>query len=839
MTSRDYGFLTLRNTTAYQPNGLPVPPNRVLITSTNGAGVFSNSINLSTINVSSLNVHQIDADIIDVSTIQVDTLSASSISTNLITMTNGVITGVSTINGAVYPPPSGSSYWTDNGDDIYNTNSGNVDIKAGGVSRIAVTSSNIVVDTSDLVNLNNNNYFGIVNNTTNSTTNVFISNANVNSGTKLAFTTPFSEWDIYTCSPVGGPDGLIPSTLQIKYNMPDPFTQTNNYVDILTLQPNGDLYLTGKISTNTINMTNGVITGVSTINGAVYPPPSGSSYWAPNGNDIYNSNSGNVGIGTSNPQAKLDVNGPLNVIGDLLVSTSNQSRFYASTFYFKAFDAPNVLGAFKFQLDNSNLLFYTSSVSGSDATVVQNSGGGSLVLTTNTSALYVDGTTSRIGINTSTPQATLDVNGQIRLVSSSATTPAIYFNSDDNTGIYGGQTGVSNGVIGFSANSAERMLITNTDVIISPNPGADFIVNTTYNNNATRAVISNDGTESTISVLVLETGNGSYGLYATQSEATASGYGTTPSTFQIYSYYPNPINVLTIYPDGDMNVAGTIVSGGNLLLNNIYETNSTFVISDAINNPRVTNKVRINITAIGAGGGGGASFSAGIGNNYGGGGGGSGQEVTNIYYMDVSSTIQITIGNGGLGGIGGGPDILPVKRGENGGATTVKSLDGTINIYASGGNGADNNGNVAVNTDFGGNGYYGGGTGGSQVELSTITGAGGASCVLYSIRYGSYRVGVNGSQYNIQGGNGDGPGGLTSGGQGGIITNVTEQASGGGGGSSLLGSGGAGGVDSDGANGTRGGGGGGGAVNSATVFGTYYYGGNGGNGCVQIQIFSL
>ena len=61
MTSRDFGFLALRNITAYQPNGLPVPPNRVLITSTNGAGVFSNSINISTINVSTLNTNTISS----------------------------------------------------------------------------------------------------------------------------------------------------------------------------------------------------------------------------------------------------------------------------------------------------------------------------------------------------------------------------------------------------------------------------------------------------------------------------------------------------------------------------------------------------------------------------------------------------------------------------------------------------------------------------------------------------------------------------------------------------------------------------------------------------------
>ena len=52
MTSRDFGFLTLRNTTAYQPNGNPVPPNNVFVTSTNGLAFFSDNISINTVNVS-------------------------------------------------------------------------------------------------------------------------------------------------------------------------------------------------------------------------------------------------------------------------------------------------------------------------------------------------------------------------------------------------------------------------------------------------------------------------------------------------------------------------------------------------------------------------------------------------------------------------------------------------------------------------------------------------------------------------------------------------------------------------------------------------------------------
>ena len=39
MTSRDFGFTTLRNLTAYQTNGAIVPINYILTTSSNGSAV--------------------------------------------------------------------------------------------------------------------------------------------------------------------------------------------------------------------------------------------------------------------------------------------------------------------------------------------------------------------------------------------------------------------------------------------------------------------------------------------------------------------------------------------------------------------------------------------------------------------------------------------------------------------------------------------------------------------------------------------------------------------------------------------------------------------------------
>jgi hypothetical protein len=55
MTSRDFGFTTLRSAVAYRRNNTLVPPNNVYITSTNGAAIFSDTLTISTINVSTIN----------------------------------------------------------------------------------------------------------------------------------------------------------------------------------------------------------------------------------------------------------------------------------------------------------------------------------------------------------------------------------------------------------------------------------------------------------------------------------------------------------------------------------------------------------------------------------------------------------------------------------------------------------------------------------------------------------------------------------------------------------------------------------------------------------------
>ena len=88
MTSRDFGFITLRNAVAYRPDNSVVPPNNVFITSTNGGAVFSSNLKISTIDalnatIDTLKVSTITGvNTLDVSTINAKAINTSSLNTN-------------------------------------------------------------------------------------------------------------------------------------------------------------------------------------------------------------------------------------------------------------------------------------------------------------------------------------------------------------------------------------------------------------------------------------------------------------------------------------------------------------------------------------------------------------------------------------------------------------------------------------------------------------------------------------------------------------------------------------------------------------------------------------
>ena len=67
-------------------------------------------------------------------------------------------------------------------------------------------------------------------------------------------------------------------------------------------------------------------TGIDWVDANTVP---GTGLWLANGNNIYNSNSGNVGIGTTSPAFKLDIDGTLGV-SDLPFNTTSVSVLVAN-----------------------------------------------------------------------------------------------------------------------------------------------------------------------------------------------------------------------------------------------------------------------------------------------------------------------------------------------------------------------------------------------------------------------------------------------------------------------------------------------------------------------------
>jgi hypothetical protein len=131
----------------------------------------------------------------------------------------------------------------------------------------------------------------------------------------------------------------------------------------------------------------------------------GDSYWALSGSNIYNTNSGNVGIGTTNPGYKLDVIGDIRWSGTLQGGSVPWTRL-------TSFPSGCTSGQFVTAVGNT-LTCATPSSSG-----VSGSGSANYIAkwtgatTLGNSTIYDNGT--NVGIGTTAPGTKLDVAGYIK-----------------------------------------------------------------------------------------------------------------------------------------------------------------------------------------------------------------------------------------------------------------------------------------------------------------------------------------------------------------------------------------------------------------------------------------
>ena len=277
------------------------------------------------------------------------------------------------------------------GNSINNTYAlGNNDIPISS-NRILITSTNGLVVPSD---------------------NIYISSITASTiNTSTINTSTLNATIIYTST-------LIASTIDTNtLNASTINTSTINTSTLIISTLNASIINTSTLNASTINTstlnaismnTSTLVT--STINGLPYPPQD-DAFWSGSlmGN-ITNDNTGNVRITTN-----LDCDSIINISSIFAPNTLNISsnQTYVKANKFKYFSAdPSTIDTFKIDLSGSNLLTYKTTISTIDATVIQNNGGGQLVLATDEPIIYINGSANgnnHIGIGISNPQAALHI----------------------------------------------------------------------------------------------------------------------------------------------------------------------------------------------------------------------------------------------------------------------------------------------------------------------------------------------------------------------------------------------------------------------------------------------
>ena len=203
--SADFSYLTLRNLTAYQPNGGRVPSNYILTVSSNGAGSFTNVISPSSINASSIITSTLCTNMLEVNILS----TSVSVSNNIVasTVTTSTIsslaildkTGTTGTNGQVLKADGfGKFAWQ-------------TDTSGTGIVESIVSGVNITVNSASannpIVNLNSTITISTLTTSTISSLTILDKNGSVGTNNQVLLTT--------------GSSGVVWSTVQSGTTLPN------------------------------------------------------------------------------------------------------------------------------------------------------------------------------------------------------------------------------------------------------------------------------------------------------------------------------------------------------------------------------------------------------------------------------------------------------------------------------------------------------------------------------------------------------------------------------------------------------------------------------------------
>ncbi|MFZ2226359.1 MAG: tail fiber domain-containing protein [Candidatus Moraniibacteriota bacterium] len=241
---------------------------------------------------------------------------------------------------------------------------------------------------------------------------------------------------------------------------------------------------------------------------------------------------GNLGIGTTSPGSALDVNGSINIPSTGDYKMNNIVRIAGGgTFYSAVGTAAAPSYAFGADVDTG--LFLTAS--GSNAIGFSTGG---------TEAMRI--TSGNVGIGTTTPGATLDVNGRIFGANGTAALPSISSRGENNAGLFFGDDGVGS-YLGFSAAGSEGIRLNRFGNvgIGTTAPGSLFTV---------AGTIRSD-TSGTPEVYLNKSGTRGWSI---RNDGAFNIYNWETATNQLTVLNSGNVGIGTTTPQTKLDVAGTI-----------------------------------------------------------------------------------------------------------------------------------------------------------------------------------------------------------------------------------------------------------------------------------------